>query len=165
MIEEHAVGLPAAVLGNLAAKRIRRAAIDSRDLEGRRVDDGAVPVRAQISAKLPVIASFSILADFARNVGGDRIEVAALVGPDGDTHVYQPKPADAEKLSAARLILVNGLGLEGWLPRLVQSSGGKATIVTATIGIAPRKLAKADRDHLIATLQTDQVVSFIALTQ
>jgi zinc/manganese transport system substrate-binding protein len=106
---------------------------------------GAVPVRAQTPAKLPVVATFSILADFARNVGGDRIEVAALVSPDGDTHVYQPKPADAEKLSAARLILVNGLGLEGWIDRLIKASGAKAPVIVATKGINPQKMREEGR--------------------
>jgi zinc/manganese transport system substrate-binding protein len=106
---------------------------------------GAVPVRAQTPAKLPVVATFSILADFARNVGGDRIEVAALVGPDGDTHVYQPKPADAEKLSVARLILVNGLGLEGWIDRLIKASGAKAPVIVATKGINAQKMREEGR--------------------
>ncbi len=106
---------------------------------------GAVPARAQTAAKLPIVATFSILADFARNVGGDRIEVAALVGPDGDTHVYQPKPADAEKLSAARLILVNGLGLEGWIDRLIKASGAKAPVIVATKGINPQKMREEGR--------------------
>jgi zinc/manganese transport system substrate-binding protein len=106
---------------------------------------GAVPVRAQTPAKLPIVATFSILADFARNVGGDRIDVAALVGPDGDTHVYQPKPADAEKLSAARLILVNGLGLEGWIDRLIKASGAKAPVIVATKGIDPQKMREEGR--------------------
>jgi len=106
---------------------------------------GAVPVRAQTPAKLPVVATFSILADFARNVGGDRIEVAALVSPAGDTHVYQPKPADAEKLSAARLILVNGLGLEGWIDRLIKASGAKAPVIVATKGINPQKMREEGR--------------------
>ena len=106
---------------------------------------GAVPVRAQTPAQLPVVATFSILADFARNVGGERIEVAALVGPDGDTHVYQPKPADAEKLSAARLILVNGLGLEGWIDRLIKASGAEAPVIVATKGINPQKMREEGR--------------------
>jgi zinc/manganese transport system substrate-binding protein len=103
------------------------------------------PVRAQTPAKLPVVATFSILADFARNVGGDRIDIAALVGPDGDTHVYQPKPADAEKLRAARLILVNGLGLEGWIDRLIKASGAKAPVIVATKGINPQKMREEGR--------------------
>ena len=95
--------------------------------------------------RLDVVASFSILGDFAGEVGGDRIAVSTLVGANSDVHVYTPSPADAKTVSDARLLIINGLGLEGWLPRLVQSSGGKASIVTATAGIAPRQLG-ADAD-------------------
>ena len=76
--------------------------------------------------RLNVVASFSILGDFVRNVGGDRVSVTTLVGPDGDAHVYTPTPADAKKIADAKLVIVNGLGFEGWLARLVQSSGNKA---------------------------------------
>jgi zinc/manganese transport system substrate-binding protein len=94
---------------------------------------------------LKVIASFSILGDFVRNVGGDRVDVTTLVGPDSDAHVYAPTPRDAKKIADARLIVVNGFGFEGWLPRLVQSSGSKATVVTATDGITPlRRGSDAD---------------------
>jgi zinc/manganese transport system substrate-binding protein len=101
------------------------------------------PARGQ--SPIDVVASFSILGDFARQVGGDRAIVTTLVGADSDVHVYTPSPADAKKVFDAKLLIINGLGLEGWLPRLVQSSGGKATIVTATDGIAARKLG-ADVD-------------------
>jgi zinc/manganese transport system substrate-binding protein len=104
--------------------------------------------RAPAPEKLPVVATFSILADFARNVGGERIEVTALVGPNGDTHVYQPKPADAKELGAARLILVNGLGLEGWIDRLIKASGAKAPIVVATNGIKPQQMREEGRVEL-----------------
>jgi zinc/manganese transport system substrate-binding protein len=100
---------------------------------------------ARAAEKLPVVATFSILADFARNVGGERIEVTALVGPNGDTHVYQPKPADAKELAAARLILVNGLGLEGWIDRLIKASGAKAPVIVATKGINPQKMREEGR--------------------
>src|ERR1700712_4667017 len=105
----------------------------------------ASPAHAQ--SRLDVVASFSILSDFVRNVGGDRVNVTALVGPDGDVHVYTPAPADAKKIADAKLVIINGLGLEGWLSRLVQSSGGKAAIVTATQGIAPRKLGSDADPH------------------
>ncbi len=103
----------------------------------------AVPARAQ--ARLNVVASFSILGDFVSNVGGDRVQVTTLVGADGDVHVYTPTPADVRRISDARLLVVNGFGLEGWLPRLTQAAGGKATVVTATSGIAPLK-AGSDAD-------------------
>ncbi len=97
--------------------------------------------------KLKVVASFSILADFARNVGGDRVDVSMLVGPGGDAHVYTPTPADARNVAAAKLVIVNGLGFEGWLSRLVKAAGNKATIVTATKGITPRKNKADDHKH------------------
>jgi zinc/manganese transport system substrate-binding protein len=104
---------------------------------------GAKPLHAQ--NKIDVVASFSILGDFVKNVGGERVSVTTLVGPNGDAHVYTPSPQDAKKISDAKLVVVNGFGFEGWLPRLVKSSGGKATIVTATDGISPRELdAHAD---------------------
>jgi zinc/manganese transport system substrate-binding protein len=102
---------------------------------------------ARAQDRLNVVASFSILGDFARNVGGDRVSVTTLVGPDGDVHVYTPAPADAKKIADAKLVVINGLGLEGWMPRLVQSSGGKAATVTATDGIAPHKLGSAADPH------------------
>jgi len=92
---------------------------------------------AYASDKVNVVATFSILADFVRNVGGDRVEVTALVGPGADAHVYTPSPSDAKKIAAAKLVVVNGLGLEGWLPRLVKSSGGTATTLVASSGITP----------------------------
>jgi zinc/manganese transport system substrate-binding protein len=82
--------------------------------------------------KLNVIASFSILGDFAQKVGGDRIELRTLVGPDGDAHVYEPRPSDAIAMANADVILVNGLQLEGFLPRLVEASGTSAMVVEAT---------------------------------
>ncbi|TYL84287.1 metal ABC transporter substrate-binding protein [Bradyrhizobium cytisi] len=97
--------------------------------------------------RLNVVASFSILGDFVRAIGGDRINITTLVGPDSDVHVYTPAPSDAKRIADAKLVIVNGLGLEGWLPRLVQSSGAKAQVVTASAGIAPLKLGSAADPH------------------
>ena len=94
-----------------------------------------------------VVASFSILGDFVRNVGGERVGVTTLVGPDSDVHVYTPAPADAKKIADAKLVFVNGLGLEGWLSRLVQSAGTRAAIVVATQGIAPLKIGSDADPH------------------
>ena len=105
----------------------------------------ASPLHA--AERLNVVASFSILGDFVRNVGGDRVSVTTLVGADSDVHVYTPAPSDAKRIADAKFVVVNGLGLEGWLPRLVQSSGSKATIVTASAGIAPLKLGSAADPH------------------
>jgi len=107
----------------------------------------AVMSPARADDQVNVVASFSILGDFVRNVGGERVAVTTLVGPNGDAHVYTPTPADAKKVADAKLVIVNGLGFEGWLPRLVKSSGGKAIIVTATQGIAPRELDSHEDPH------------------
>jgi zinc/manganese transport system substrate-binding protein len=98
----------------------------------------------QAPTKLKVVATFSILGDFAGIVGGDRADVETLVGPNGDVHVYTPTTADAEMIRNAGLVIVNGLGLEGWLPRLIKSSGSNATTVLAPGGIVPRKVAGGD---------------------
>ena len=97
-------------------------------------------------ARLKILATFSILGDFVRNVGGDRIEVATLVGPDSDAHVYAPAPADARKVADAKVVFANGLGYEGWMSRLVKASGTKAPLVIATTGIKERKI-KGGHDH------------------
>jgi zinc/manganese transport system substrate-binding protein len=105
----------------------------------------ALPSTAWGQARtIPVVASFSILADLVRQVGGDRVEVAPLVGPEGDAHAYQPSPADARRLADARLLVVNGLGFERWLDRLVKASGTKAKVVVASEGLKPISAALED---------------------
>lgn len=104
----------------------------------------AMPMAARAQEKLPVVASFSILGDFVREVGGARVSVTTLVGANGDAHVYSPTPADAKAMAAAKLIVVNGLKFEGWMTRLIKSSGARATVATATTGISP---LKGDDDH------------------
>jgi zinc/manganese transport system substrate-binding protein len=96
--------------------------------------------------RLKAVATFSILADFVRNVGGDRVAVTALVGPNSDAHVYQPSPSDAKMLVDARVVFANGLGFEGWIARLIKASGTKAAMVVATKGVKPRKAA-GDHGH------------------
>lgn len=86
-------------------------------------------------ARLPVVATFSILGDLVTNVGGERVAVTTLVGADEDAHVYQSKPSDGRALAAARVVVMNGLAFEGWMRRLVRSSGTRATIVEAATGI------------------------------
>src|SRR6516162_858426 len=103
----------------------------------------ASPARAQ--QRLNVIASFSILGDFVKNVGGDRVDVAALVGPNGNAHVYAPSPSDAKKVAGAKVVFVNGLGFEGWLDRLVKASASTAPVIVATKGIKP--IERGDDHH------------------
>ncbi|KGM31637.1 metal ABC transporter solute-binding protein, Zn/Mn family [Inquilinus limosus] len=95
---------------------------------------------AAAAEKLQVVASITVLADIAKQVGGDNVEVRSLVGPNGDAHVYEPTPQDAQAVTKAGLVVVNGLELEGWMDRLVAASGSKATIVVATEGVPTRKM-------------------------
>jgi zinc/manganese transport system substrate-binding protein len=92
---------------------------------------------AHAQTQIETIASNTIIADLVAQVGGERIKVETLAGAGVDAHVFQPAPADARRVAAARLVFVNGLGLEGWLPRLVQATGGKAQVVTLSKGVKP----------------------------
>lgn len=96
-----------------------------------------LPLSAFAQDKLPVVASFSILGDMVANVGGDRVVVSTLVGPDGDAHVYEPTTADAQTVTTASVVFVNGLAFEGWLDRLTEASEYKGPVVVATEGITP----------------------------
>jgi zinc/manganese transport system substrate-binding protein len=88
-------------------------------------------------AKVKAVASFTILADLVAQVGGDGVEVTTIVGPDADAHVYEPKPDDAKAMAAADVVFVNGLGLEGFLDRLITASGFSKDIVTASKDVKP----------------------------
>ncbi len=90
--------------------------------------------------KLPVTASFSILGDLVRVVGGDRVAVTTLVGPNEDAHVFEAKPTDAKTLLASRLVVTNGLGFEPWAAKLIKSAGYKGETVAATKGVKPRHM-------------------------
>jgi len=99
-------------------------------------------------ARLPVVASFSILGDLVEQVGGERVEVHTLVGPGADAHAYQPTPADARRLARARLVVVNGLGFEGWIERLIESAGYRGPLVVASRGAQVLPLpTSTDRGH------------------
>jgi zinc/manganese transport system substrate-binding protein len=106
---------------------------------------GGAPV-ARAEEKLKVIASFSILGDMVKNVGGSRVELITLVGPNGDAHVYEPTPADAKAVSTADLVIVNGLGMEGWMDRLIHTSGYKSPEVVVTKGIKPREMTTEEEE-------------------
>jgi zinc/manganese transport system substrate-binding protein len=96
-----------------------------------------LPGGAGAADKVKAVASFSILGDMVRQVGGDRVEVATLVGPNGDAHVFSPTPADAKALASADVFFVNGLGFEGWIDRLEKSADFKGEVVVASEGVKP----------------------------
>ena len=85
--------------------------------------------------KLIAVASTTIIQDIARNVAGDKLTVTALVPTNGDVHEFQPSPADAKKIADADLVLVNGVGLEQFMDRLIADSGTKAAVITVTAGL------------------------------
>src|SRR5262249_33617568 len=93
------------------------------------------PTRAD--EPLKVVATTSVLGDMVAAVGGDAVTVASLVGPDADAHTFEPTPKNAQTLAAARLLVMNGLGLEGWLDRLRGSVKFAGTVVVATNGVKP----------------------------
>ena len=97
----------------------------------------AAPAIAESDRPIPLVATFSILGDMTKRIGGEHIAVTTLVGPDGDAHVYQPTPADARAVSEAEILVVNGLQFEGWLDRLIDASDFDGMRVVATEGIEP----------------------------
>jgi zinc/manganese transport system substrate-binding protein len=87
------------------------------------------------AAGIKALASFSILGDMVARIGGDRVEVTTIVGPNADTHVYEPSPQDVKSLSASNVFVVNGLGFEGWMDRLVEATGYTGPVVVASAGV------------------------------
>ena len=91
------------------------------------------------AAPLKVVASITIIADMAHEVGGDLVDVKSIVGPNGDAHSYEPSPKDSKILSEAKVVFVNGLGLDHWIEKLTIASGFKGSLVITTKGIAARQ--------------------------
>ena len=106
----------------------------------------AGPAAAQTGRPIPVVATFSILGDMVKRIGGEHVAVTTLVGPDGDTHVYRPTPADARAVSEAKILVVNGLQFEGWLDRLIDASDFRGVRVVATDGIEPIAFEEGGHD-------------------
>lgn len=103
--------------------------------------------RAAAQAPMPVVASFSILGDMTARIGGDRIALRVIAGPDVDSHGFQPRPSDVAALRDARVIIRNGLGFDGWMDRLVRSAGFRGPVARATEGITPRSMAAHSHGH------------------
>jgi zinc/manganese transport system substrate-binding protein len=125
----------------------RRNVITSLALLTLALPAGAAQAQTQPQDRIAAVASFSILGDLVKNVGGDRVALTVLVGPGGDAHVYEPNPADAKAVADARLVFVNGLGFEGWMGRLVEASGSKAALVTVSQGVTPLASAEEGEEH------------------
>lgn len=90
---------------------------------------------ATAADKVAVTASFSILGDLVLVVGGERVTVTTLVGPNEDAHVFEPKPTDAKAMTRTQLLVTNGLGFEPWANKLAKSAGYKGETVVASTGV------------------------------
>jgi zinc/manganese transport system substrate-binding protein len=86
------------------------------------------------------VASFSVLADIVKEVGGEHVKVKSLVGPDGDPHSFEPTPQDSQALAKADVVFVSGLGLEGWMDRLISASEYKGKVIVSSEGIETRSM-------------------------
>lgn len=107
------------------------------------------PVGNALAAPMPVVASFSILGDMVHQIGGSHVAVMTIVGPDADAHAFEPTPKDARALSHARLLFVNGLAFESWLPKLKKAAGFKGVTIVASKGVEPRTLS--DQEMAVRT--------------
>ncbi|WP_098493571.1 metal ABC transporter substrate-binding protein [Collimonas sp. PA-H2] len=99
----------------------------------------AISSNTVAAARIPVVASFSILGDIVSTIGGERVTVLTLIGPDQDAHVFEPTPADVKAIARARLVVVNGLGFEGWMERLAGAAGYRGSLLVASTGVAARQ--------------------------
>lgn len=102
---------------------------------------------AQTTAPVKAVASFSILGDLVRQVGGERVSVDVLVGPGADAHVFQPSPLHAKLVAQAQVVFANGLGFEGWMQRLLDTAGYKGKPVVVSQGIQPLQTEEDEHDH------------------
>lgn len=101
----------------------------------------------QTTSAVKAVASFSILGDLVRQVGGERVQVDVLVGPGADAHVFQPSPSHAKQVAQAQVVFANGLGFEGWMQRLLATAGYKGKPVVVSQGIKPLRTEENDHHH------------------
>lgn len=105
---------------------------------------GLFTAQANAAEPMPVVASFSILGDLVKVVGGERVAVTTLVGPDEDAHAFEPKPADAKTILASKLMVLNGLHFEPWAEKLAKSAGYKGDTLVASKGVKPRAMPEEE---------------------
>lgn len=111
---------------------------------------------AQVSAHVPpplqVVASFSVLGDMAKEIGGKHVNVVTIVGPNADAHSFEPTPQSVQALTNAQVLISNGLEFEAWLPRLIKSSGFTGEHIVVSSGATLRTLQRSDthegHDHV-----------------
>jgi zinc/manganese transport system substrate-binding protein len=114
-----------------------------------------VATNALAADRPKVVASFSVLGDMVREVAGGRAQITTLVGPNGDAHVFEPSPADARTLAEANLVIVNGLGLEPWMDRLIKSTAYRGPVAVASQGVVSRTMSEAESGSSAPKTVTD----------
>lgn len=83
------------------------------------------------------IATTSIIGDLVANVGGERVNVRAILPPGTDPHTFTLAPADVQAVAESQILFENGLGLEAWLEELIANAGGSRLVVTVSEGLTP----------------------------
>jgi zinc/manganese transport system substrate-binding protein len=134
----------AVVLGLVAcafAAGVRASHIDTKQLFA-----NAKPLLVQ-ATPLPVVATFSVLGDMTRQIGGEHIKLTTIVGPGADSHSFEPTPQDVKALSEAKVLILNGVGFEGWLPRMIKAAGFDGMQVLATRTASLRHLDESEQAH------------------
>ena len=106
-----------------------------------------LPLSGKAEQPLKIVASFSIIGDMVKQIAGNDADLKTLVGANGDAHEYEPTAADAKTIAQADIVFINGLGLEGWIERLIKSSGYKGKVITLTAGITPLKKGTHEDPH------------------
>ena len=106
-----------------------------------------VNIASANESSIRVVTSFSILEDLVKELGGQYVNVVNLVDRNSDAHTYQPKPSDAVAIAKADLVIFNGLGFEGWIPRLIKNSGYKNKQIIASKGVDAIKNGKETDPH------------------
>ncbi len=99
---------------------------------------------SSLAAPIKVVTSFSIIEDLVQNVGGKLVNVTNFVPRNGDAHTYQPTTQDVRALGDAKIVFVNGLGLDGWFEKLAKNAGSKAKIVALSSGLQTQKISVGD---------------------
>lgn len=104
----------------------------------------AVP---SLAAEVNAVASFSILGDMVKAVGGDRVAVTIIVGHDADAHIYEPRPSDAAAVTGADIFFVNGLGFEGWMDRFVEATAYAGPLIVSSKDVAVHGMDENEEGH------------------
>jgi zinc/manganese transport system substrate-binding protein len=97
---------------------------------------GMLLITLPLKAAIDVVTSFTVLQDLVKEVGKELVNVQTIVGADADAHVFRPTPATAKMVANADLVIINGLGFEGWIERLISASGYEGNVIIATNGIS-----------------------------